>query len=151
MVKSILIKSKNAQVWSLDIVVAIVIFVIGIVLLYVYAINYLSRSDEKLENLFYEGNLAAGLILSDDTFGILSDGKINQTKLDDFSTSYSEKKSSIGVTKDFYFELEGLELNGLPATYVGKINNSQIEDFIQITRITVYNNKPTKFQLYIWK
>ncbi|MBI3622879.1 hypothetical protein HY212_02250 [Candidatus Pacearchaeota archaeon] len=144
------IKNKSGQAWSLDVVIAIVIFTIGIVLLYVYAINYFSKSDELLNNLFYEGNIAAQLILSDDDLGILSGDAVNQTKLDQFNSSYDQKKTMLGITKDFYFSIDGMVVNDIPASYVG-MKSQNPENVVQITRITIYNNKPVKFQLYIWE
>jgi len=145
--KSILIKplkTKKAQAWSLDIVIATVIFLTGIIVLYVYAINYLGQSDDQLEQLFYEGNLASELILSEEDFGIIFDNQVNQTKLNEYNLNYPEKKNLLGVTSNFYFTLDDVN-------YFGSVNTTSVEDLIQITRITVYNYKPTKFQLFIWK
>ena len=74
----ILIKNKNkgGQAWSLDIVIASIIFIIGIISLYVYAINYSSQTKNQLDEFFYEGELASKLILSEKETGILSDGKM---------------------------------------------------------------------------
>ena len=73
MVRSILIKNKRAQAWSLDLVIASIIFIIGIIVLYVYAINYSSQAKDQLDELFYEGNLASELILSEKEQGISGD------------------------------------------------------------------------------
>jgi hypothetical protein len=144
-------KAKKAQAWSLDLIVASVIFTAGIIILYVYAINYSSQTKNQLDGLFYEGNSASQLILSENDAGILSAGKINQTKLDEFyNYDYQTKKNKLGITNDFYFTFTGLEINGVPEDYVGKINNTAIENLIQVTRITLYENKPTKFQIFIW-
>ena len=143
------IKNKKAQGWSLDLVVAGLIFLVGIITLYVYAINYTSQSQKNLDELFYEGNLASELILSEDDFGILSDKRVNQTKLDDYD--YDLKKSMFGLTNDFYFIMDNLTIEGSPEEYVGKINITNTESLIQITRITIYKEKPTKFLLYVWK
>ncbi len=154
MVKSILIKNsknKKAQVWGMDLVIASIIFAIGIIILYAYIINYTSQTRNSLDELFYEGNLASQLILSNTDNGILTNDKINQTKLNGFDNlSYQIKKSQTGVTKDFYFTFKNLEINGTPKNYIGKENNSNTENLIQITRIVIYKNNPTKFVLYIW-
>ncbi|MEK6926155.1 MAG: hypothetical protein AABW50_02665 [Nanoarchaeota archaeon] len=136
-------KSRKAQAWGLDVIIASVIFLVGIIILYFYAINYASNSKGQLEELLYEGQLASELILSDDDFGILSENKVNQSRLDNFSTSYDYEKSVLGVTHDFYFNLDG--------SVYGRLNSTATEDFIRITRITVYNGKPAKFELYIYR
>lgn len=144
-------EKKRAQAWSLDIIIASVIFILGIIILYVYAVNYPSHSRDKLDELFYEGNLASELILGEEDFGIVSNGKVNQTKLNDFSgMNYQYKREQLGVRNDFYFTFEGLEVNGNPKDYVGKMNSSDTEHVIQVTRITVYKNDLTKFHLYVW-
>lgn len=153
MEKSILIKpkTKKAQAWSLDLIVASVIFSVGIIILYVYAINYSSQTKNQLDGLFYEGNLVSQLILSEKDYGILSEGKINQTKLNEFSNyDYPTKKNKLGITNDFYFTFSGMEINGTSENYVGKINDTSIENLVQVTRITLYKNKPVKFQVFIW-
>jgi hypothetical protein len=151
MKQSILIKNKKAQGWGLDLIAAIVIFMSGVIVLYVYSINYVSESQNNLESMVYEGNLAAELILTDDDRGILANDQINQTKLEEFNASYSTRKANFGIKDDFYFKIEGLELFGNPVDYIGKANTTEVTDMIQITRITVYKNKITKFELYIWQ
>jgi len=144
-------KNKKSQAWSLDLIVAVIIFMFGMIILYLYAINYSSQSRNQLDELFYEGSLAAKLILSEEVFGILSDGKINQTKLEDFyNLSYETQKTTLGLNNDFYFTFTGLEINETPVDYVGKINNTETENLIQITRLTVYKNTPIKFNIFSW-
>ncbi|MBU0959228.1 MAG: hypothetical protein KKB31_04770 [Nanoarchaeota archaeon] len=142
MVQSILTK-KRAQAWGLDVTVAIVIFFAGIVVLYIYAINYSSGQGDDLDDLFYEGNLASELILSDSSLGILSDGKVNQTKLEAFDANYINRRTDFGISRNFYFTLD----NGVN---YGRVNTTGVDNFIQVTRITIYNNKPTKFQLFVY-
>ncbi len=147
-----LYKNKKAQAWGLDLVIASVIFLIGIIILYVYAINYSSQTKNSLDEMLYDGNLASGLILSENDFGILSNGKVNQTKLDDFYNSdYQTKKNQIGLKYDFYFVMDDLEVNGNPLNYIGKSNISEIENLIQVTRLTIYKNKPIKFDIFVWR
>jgi len=146
-----LLENKRAQVWSLDLLVAGIIFLIGIVVLYNYAINYSSQSKSNLDELFYEGNLASELILSEEDFGILSEGVVNQSKLETFyNLNNSEKKNILGVRHNFYFNMTGLEILGNSTDYVGIMNSSKIDSLVQITRLTIYKNKPTKFQLFVW-
>ncbi len=145
------IKNKKAQGWSLDLIIAGLIFLAGVITLYVYAINYTSQSQKNLDELFYEGNLASELILSEEDFGILTDNRVNQTKLDDYYLNYSSKKAMSGLTHDFYFIMDDLTANGNSVDYIGKMNTTNTESLIQITRITIYQEKPTKFQLYVWE
>ena len=146
------ISTKKAQVWSLDLIVASIIFLIGIIILYVYAINYSPQSKNQLDELLYEGNLASKLILSEDDFGILSDKKINQTKLDNLNNSdYQSLKRQLGVVNNFYFTFEGMEVGGIPVTYIGMQSSTEIDNLVRISSISIYKNKPIKFELFVWK
>jgi FlaG/FlaF family flagellin (archaellin) len=115
-----ILTNKKSQVWGFDLMIALTIFLVGVVAAYIYAINFLNESDETLSTLFYEGNSAYSLILSSGTPenwnqedveipGILSGGKINQTKLDEFydlsktSEGYTSIKRLLGVEDEFYF------------------------------------------------
>jgi len=119
--------------------------------LYIYAINYSPQSKQEIEELFYEGNLAAKQILSEEYPGIITDKKINQTKLEEFSTTdYNSLKIMLGITHDFYFKFEGLELEGISTEYVGRTNSSQINNIVKTTRLSIYKNKPIKFEIFIW-
>lgn len=131
--------NKKAQVWSFDLIIAGVIFLIGIIILFLYAINYTSQTKNELDELFYEGNLASELILSEEDFGILSDGKVNSTKLAAFDCSV--KKNEMSLKDNFYFILDGNSYCDVPANP---------ENSIKVTRITIYNNKPSKFELLVY-
>lgn len=151
MEQSISIKNKRAQVWSLDLIIAGVIFLMGIIILFYYSLNYSSQSKNQLDELFYEGNLASELILSEENAGILSDGIVNQTKLDNFYyLGDPSKKSILGIKNNFYFTMNNLEIQGEPKDYVGIMNTSSVDNLIQITRLTVYKNITTKFELFVW-
>ncbi len=148
---SIRINEKSAQAWSLDLVVASMIFLAGIVVLYVYAVNYSSQTKDQLNELFYDGNLASQILLSESESGILSEGKINQTKLDEFFNSdYETKRKSLGLNNDFYFMFDGMEVNGTPVSYIGKINDTEVSSLVRITRLAVYKNTPKKLDFFVW-
>lgn len=145
MVRSILIKNKKAQGWGLDVFVAITLFIAGVIILYVYAINYVSQSNNIVEEMSYEANLVSNLILSEDDFGILTKGIVNQTKLEDFDSSYLSRKGSFGMKRDFYFTI------GDPIEFIGQLNTSQTSNLVKVTRITIYKNTPTKLEVYVYE
>jgi len=143
---------RKGQVWGLDLMIGVVIFLIGIILLFFYAINFSDQSGDRLAEFFYEGNLGSDFLLSDGSLGILSKGVVNQTRLDNFSDlSDQDKKTSLGLNNNFYFSMNNLTVKGVPVDYVGIINTSSVENLVQITRLTVYKNKPVKFELYVWR
>lgn len=150
--KFFLIKNCKAQAWSLDLTVACVIFLISLIILYVYAINYKGGASENLNNLFYEGNTIAEILLSSDDLGIVSQNIVNQTKLDSFYYSnYSDKRKSFGIMDDFYFFIDGMTINSTSISYIGRLNQSSLDSVVKITRFTIYKNKPVKLEVYIWR
>lgn len=145
------IKNNKGQVWSFDLMIAGVIFLIGVIILFFYTINFSDQSKGQLSEFFYEGNLGSELLLSEEDFGILSQGVVNQTKLDNFSDlSDQAKKNSLGLNNNFYFRMKNLTIKGVPAEYVGVVNTSNVDNLVQITRLAVYKNKPVKFEMFVW-
>ena len=57
--------SKKAQAWGFDLMIASIIFISGIILFYIYSINYPKESNEKLDKLFNEGEFMAEVLLSE--------------------------------------------------------------------------------------
>ena len=131
--------NNRGQVWSLDLIIASVIFLIGIIILFLYAINYSSQTKNQLNELFYDGNLASELILSEEDFGILTDDKVDSSKLAVFDCKV--KKIEMSLKYDFYFNLGGNYYCDIPA---------DTEDLVKVTKITIYNDKPTKFELFVY-
>src|SRR3989344_7760844 len=85
--------NKTGQAWSLDLVIAITIFIIGLIGIYVYALNLSYNSEERLSLIRSEAELVSSVILSEgypenwtidnvEAPGIISEDKINQTKLE---------------------------------------------------------------------
>ena len=106
-----LIYNKQAQAWGADLMIALVIFSIGIFVFFLYSINAPTEAEESIDNLFYEGKIIASSILSEGhpedwtfgnvvTIGILSQGKINETKLERFynlaQADYAKTKRNQG-------------------------------------------------------
>jgi len=149
--------------WGFDLVVAITIFLIGVIAAYIYAINFLNESQETLDDLFYGGNLVSGLILSEGTPvnwdtenveipGILTNKQINQSKLENFyilAENYPNLKNLLNTKYQFYFNFTNIKIQGESIPGMGKpIENPQ--NLIQIERFTIYEDKPVKFTLFMW-
>ena len=153
--------NKKSQAWGLDLFVAITIFLLGLIGAYIYAINFLNESQEILESLYSEGTYISDLILSEGVPsnwtlgdvripGILSNKKINQTKLDNFyQIDYDELKNLLNAKNEFYFNFSNMEVSGQPIEGIGN-PPSNPENMLQIERFTIYKNKPIKFTLFIW-
>ncbi|MFH1451576.1 MAG: hypothetical protein ABIF88_00175 [archaeon] len=144
-------KNKKAQAWSLDAIIATFIFVIGIAVIFVYAVNSGDFDNRGLENLFFQGNTLSEMVLDEMEPGILSGDTINQTKLNEFyNLDYETKKDVFGVKDEFYIKLEGLEIDGAPADYIGKLNDTEVRNLVVVSRLTIYKNIPIIINFNIW-
>jgi hypothetical protein len=162
---------KKAQIWGFDMVVAIIIFLVGILIFYIYTINSQIESEETLDVLFYEGNLIMGNILSNGypenwtsenvvKIGILTDGKINQEKLENFhylaQDDYSKTKQLFNTKYDYYFFLSesmiisDIEVEGIGEPGAGVDFDLESDNLIKINRVTIYKDKPVNAYLYVW-
>ncbi len=164
---------KKAQAWGTDLMVALVIFTIGIVVFYLFSINQSGEAEEVINSLNYEGAIISDTILSGGypynwtqetavSIGILYENKIDDAKLEEFynfaSTNYQKTKSLFNTKYDYYFFLdENFIINSAEVRGIGKPGAtpenipSQAENLIKITRFTVYKNKPVTAYLYIWE
>lgn len=146
-------KPKKAQAWGFDLIIAAVIFLVGVIFLYLYTINYPSGEEETLQNLQQEGELVADSLLSEGSpvywntsnvvrIGLLTDSKINQTKLDRFNAiPYAQAKSLFRTRNEYYIQIEETLIGPEPETP---------ENLVKITRVVVYNNNITTMNIQIW-
>jgi hypothetical protein len=157
---------KKAQAWGFDITVAIIIFSLGLIVFFIYSINYSNEGAETFENLISEGNFIADNLLSSGIpenwnpedvrgVGIISSGKINNTKLESFYNlslaDYSKTKRLLNTEHDYFISFnENISLSNRSIAGIGKeeiITNSS--NLIRINRFSVYNNKFTNIYVYV--
>jgi len=165
--------NTKAQAWGFDLIVAMIIFSVGIVVFFIYSINQPNEAKETLEKLNYDGKLITESILSNGypenwdsenviSIGILNNGKINETKLGNF---YSLSQSNYDTTKilfntkyDYFFFLDEnmtsitVDVDGIGKSGVNKnnMNNINSENLVKISRFVSYKDKPMTAYLYIW-
>lgn len=159
-------EDKRSQAWGIDLAVALVIFTVGILIFFFYTVNRPAEARESLDYMFYDGNLIADSVMSKGapsgwnssnviTIGVLSDNKINETKLEQFYNlsieDYKRTKQLFNTRFDYYFSLsENMSL------YVGEVNGIGYfplneKNLVKITRFTIYKDKPTTAYFYIWE
>ncbi|MFH1365693.1 MAG: hypothetical protein ABIH28_03855 [archaeon] len=159
-------RNKKGQAWGMDLMVAIVIFSVGITAFYFYTINSSEETQEIITRLFYDGNIIASDILSEGApmnwetgnvvkIGILSNNRINETKLENFyllSTSdYPKTKTIFNTRFNYYFFIsEPMIIGGNPIEGLGKKPENS-KNLVKITRLTLYKEKPVTFVIYIWE
>jgi len=162
---------KRAQIWGMDLIVAVFIFTIALSFFYFYVLNDRDSAKEELDTMQHTGKRITDILLSEGSpahwnttyvqeIGILSQGKINQTKLEQFHNlsvaDYDSTKRLFTTNYDYYFFLDQnmslpvgvLEGIGKPGVTKDTID---ARNLLPIRRITIYENKPVGATLYIWK
>ena len=168
----ILPKSNRSQAWGMDLVFGFIIFTVGILAFFVYSINQSGEVRENFESLGVDGSFILNNILSDGypqdwnssnvvVIGILSNNKINETKLERF---YNLTQSNYPITRSlfrtkydyyFYFDNDNITISSGIIDGIGKpgVNRTNISsnNLIKISRYSIYKNKPVVINLDIWE
>jgi len=146
------LNNRRGQIWSFDLIFALIIFIVGLVVIYFYAINYNSTTSSSLAGLYYDADLATNIILGSDAFSLVDgNGKLNQTRLDEFAAlTDGEIRTYYSVSNNFYLYIPGLVISGVSQEKIGIINTSQTDNQILISRIVLYNDRPTKMEVIAW-
>lgn len=166
-------KDKHAQIWSLDLMVAVILFLSGIMVFFVYSINQPGETQDNFELLFYDGKAITDSLLSSGypanwnssnviILGITDDDRINETKLENLydmiyiDNDYQATKNLLNTGYDYYiFLYENMTINSNEVEGIGKPgttkDNITARNLVKITRFTIYQNKTTPLYLYIWE
>ncbi len=161
---------KRAQAWGFDLMMGAVIFTLGLILFFIYSINYPRQSEETLDVLRFEGEFIAENLLSTGhpndwtennviAIGLVNEEKINQTKIERLYTmtssqaGYDKSKSLLNTRYEFFFNFsQQMFVAGNPVEGIGKdYVNQNTKNLVKITRIVIYDNSPTTLNLYIWE
>lgn len=158
--------NKKAQAWGFDLIIALILFFIGVTLLFLYIVNSPSTSKEKIDDLNYEGENVISQILSEGypqdwnstkfvQIGIITENKINETKLGFFynlsTENYPLILSLFNTKYDFFFNLsQQIIIDNVSIKGIGK-EPSSYTNIIKITRFTIYKDKPVSAELLIWE
>ncbi len=156
---------KRAQAWGIDLFMALIIFIFGLVFFYIYTINFPSAGEEKFSKMIGEGQLITDSLLSEGypidwnennvaRVGLLSESKINDTKLERFYllslTDYQKTKRLFNILFDYYVDFdEPINIAGNEVTHIG-IKSQNPENLVKISRIVIYDNKLKTMNVYIW-
>lgn len=159
-------KSKRGQAWGIDLMVASMMFIGGIVVFYLYSLNAADQTEEVLNKLSYDGNLIAKIILSEGfpknwdeqnvvTPGILTENKIDQNKLEQLynlsQNQYERTKYLLNTNYNYYIFLsEKITINGEEKDGIGSLPQNPT-NLVKINRITIYKEKPVNLNIYVWQ
>ncbi len=157
---------KRAQAWGFDLMIASVLFMGGIIFFYIYAFNTPSQGEEKLNSLTYEGNVLADSLISDGSpinwsvdnvgrIGLLSNNKINQTKLDAFyslsQSDYPKTKALLNTRYNFFINASNpLTANNEIIIGIG-LPPDNPQNLIKISRFTIYKETPVTLTIEVWE
>ncbi|HIG52013.1 hypothetical protein CXT76_01230 [Candidatus Parvarchaeota archaeon] len=158
-------KLKKGQAWGFDLMIAISIFMIGIVGFYLFSLNSPSEGRDTLDSLFYDGNLIADSLLSEGypenwdsnsviNIGIVNDNRINETKLQrlyDLTISdYSRTKNLFNTRFNYYFNFSRpITMGGVYVEFIGQ-KDLNPDNIIKIQRFVIFENNPVTLNVYVW-
>ena len=99
---------KKAQTWSLDVMIAVGIFIV-VVITFFYIIDQTSKTS-KTEELTTEGETIPDILISSETGENLSavvEKKVNEEKIMELANkNYDDLKKELGIKGDFYIHFE---------------------------------------------
>lgn len=103
---------RRGQVWSMDLIIAVIIFLLSIGALYLFTQHRMENNVAKLQ---IESQVIANKLVSDRDVMITEDGAINDTKLNKLAnTEYHHLKEELGVHDDFCIILRDQNGNLIP-------------------------------------
>lgn len=155
---------RKAQVWYTDFMVGVLIFVIALIIYFEYVNNLSKEEESRLEEMVMDAKILSNSLMSEGhpkdwdqssvkIIGILSDSRINQTKIEEFyDMNYTETKYKFGIDYEYLFYLEDKEGNKIKVEdkeFAGLETNSSIK-VAKLNRITIYNNSLIKAVVQIW-
>ena len=158
-------KEKRGQAWGFDLIIGAILFIIGVLGFYFFAINSQQEQANKLEELNYAASSITDNLLSEGLpnnwnlttvvrLGITNNDNINQTKLDMFQNlsiqNYALTKRLLNTEKEYYiiFKLPVIA-NNQTITWIGKTPQNQ-SNLVKQTRLSAYNDKPITIEVYAW-
>lgn len=165
MQEKMIAKSKHSQAWGIDLMIAVMIFTIGILFFYLYTLNA-GNPEKKISEMNKEGNLISDSLLSSGypqdwnsenvvKIGIVDNGKINETKLERFfnlaSSDYEKTKDIFKTRYDYYFSLsENMTINSQQVEGIGKKSGNE-KNLVRVSRFVIYKDTPLTMYINIWE
>jgi len=152
---------KKSQVWYIDFMVGIMIFIMVILIYYQYYGNLVDESEAEWQEIIIDSKSISTSLISagypadwtNDTVEILglTDGnyRINSTKwLQLKNMTYAQSRDVLKTRFDFYLFLQAD--NGTVLDSAG-LNATDPNFLVQTTRFVIYNSSVHRMVLHIWK
>ncbi len=157
---------SKGQIWSIDLIIAVTIFLTGIIFFYVYTLNYGNDADTTLVEMQYDAEHIADIVRSAgypknwspgevNIPGIIDEGHINESKLSKLALlteqDYQRTKALFATSYNWFINFsEPMIIGNVTYASIGQTSTNPTELF-RVQRITIYRNKPVIMNIYIWK
>lgn len=156
--------STKAQAWGFDLAIASAIFVTVLAIFYVLSLNATNGNDRRAsleteanvvgDAFFSEGNPEYWNVSNVIVIGILSDEKINTTKLKSafqFSQAdYQQTRSLFRATNNYYIKFsKPIRAEGIEITEIG-LPPTNAKNVVRVSRATVSNDTIISAEVIIW-
>jgi hypothetical protein len=162
--------TRKAQVWSLDLFIAVLIFLGGLLLFYKYSINLVDSQEQGASDLAVEAKIISSYLTSagypqDWASGTvasigLTDGeaRLSKSKVEEFYdlalSNYTITRRLLSTQYDYLVEFKNKDNNPVSIGTVQKIGKDYTtynpENIIKITRFVFYNSSIIKMEVYAW-
>ncbi|MBA3064152.1 hypothetical protein FP803_01810 [Candidatus Woesearchaeota archaeon] len=164
----------KAQVFSLDLIIAVLVFGSAILIYYKNITNLSDQDEELLDDLLIDAKSISNSLVSQGypynwnkdnvvRIGITDNNRINETKLEQFSMiPYNEGRKLFGTAYNYYVffrdkdnnilpfneSLEGIGKPGVNSTNIQTVENPK--KLVKVTRLIVKESDIKKMVIYLW-
>ncbi len=170
--KVFLANQKRGQIWTIDLAIALVLFIGVIFLFYNYSISF-AREDPLIEGMIKEGGYVSNSLLGSGypqnwpalgmnntvSLGLVDDGLLNISKVNTLKTwidmsldNYTLSRIKLNTKYNYYIEFYGGSL-GLPEgeeplpEHVGKAYTSDTRQIVKIQRLVAVNDTSSGYKI----
>jgi hypothetical protein len=164
------ISTKKSQVWSLDLMVAIFIFLGALLLFYKYTVNAGTLGEGEENNLLMDAKLISSYLVStgypeqwtESNVSLigLTDGdmRIIDWKVEQFSNialaDYTNSRRLLSAMNNYYVSFEDKHGNALNVNGIWGIGKNYTADnpdsLIKVERFLIYNSSIIKLKVHVW-
>jgi hypothetical protein len=162
--------TKKSQVWSLDLMVAIFIFLGALLLFYRYTLNAGSLGEEERDSLLLDAKLISSYLVStgypelwsESNVSLigLSDGDMRLIgwKVEQFSdialADYTNSRRLLSAMHNYYVSFEDKDGNPLKISGIEGIGKNFTSEnpssLIKVERFLIYNSSIIKMKVHVW-
>ena len=160
--------STKSQLWSIDLIVALIIFVGAVLFFYKYSANTTNIEEDSMNDLLLEAKLLSSYLTStgvpanwtssDVSLAGLTDGelRIDKAKIDAFANiaaaDYQRSRTLLTASHNYQLHFEDAQGNAIGIaddTFIGS-NYSAADDIVAVTRLVYYNGTFVKMLVVVW-